>query len=162
MPAASNTSPISNLAIIGRLALLREQFGIVFIPPAVQTELAALPVVTARENIECALRDQWIEVVPLQSPVPVNLAATLDPGEAAAIALTLQLKASMILLDESAARRSASDLGLPHVGVLGVLRHARQMGRIASLKSEIIKLRTQARFFVGNGLEKILLASVGE
>ena len=39
MPAVSDTSPISNLAMIGRLKLLREQFGEVWIPRAVAEEL---------------------------------------------------------------------------------------------------------------------------
>lgn len=86
----------------------------------------------------------------------------MDADEAAALALALELKASLILLDESAARRKARELGLAHTGVLGVLRHARQTGKIPSLKSEIARLRAEARFFVGDGLEKMLHASVGE
>ena len=39
MLVASNTSPISNLAIIGRLSLLRSQFREIWIPVAVQSEL---------------------------------------------------------------------------------------------------------------------------
>lgn len=43
MPAVSNTSPISNLACIGRLDLLREQLGEVWIPFAVEAELRQIP-----------------------------------------------------------------------------------------------------------------------
>ena len=39
MPTVSNTSPILNLAIVDRLALLRQQFGQIQIPPAVLDEL---------------------------------------------------------------------------------------------------------------------------
>jgi len=42
MLVVSDTSPLSNLAIIGRLELLREQFSEVKIPPAVSSELAEL------------------------------------------------------------------------------------------------------------------------
>jgi predicted nucleic acid-binding protein len=42
MLVASNTSPISNLAIIGRLNLLRSQFHEIWIPGAVQSELDRL------------------------------------------------------------------------------------------------------------------------
>ena len=41
MLVVSNTSPISNLAIIGRLDLLRERYGAVLMPPAVKTDLSA-------------------------------------------------------------------------------------------------------------------------
>ena len=39
MPIVSNTSPILNLAIVGQLDLLRQQFGQIQIPPAVLDEL---------------------------------------------------------------------------------------------------------------------------
>ena len=39
MVVVSNTSPLSNLAIVGRLALLRDQFGAALVPSAVQREL---------------------------------------------------------------------------------------------------------------------------
>ena len=43
MPTMSNTSPIFNLACIGRLKLLHEQFGDIWIPQAVRTELQKIP-----------------------------------------------------------------------------------------------------------------------
>ena len=39
MRVVSNTSPISNLAIIGRLSLLRQRYGRVAVPPEVAREL---------------------------------------------------------------------------------------------------------------------------
>jgi len=42
MRVVSNTSPISNLAIIGRLDLLKRRYGVVRIPFAVAAELSAL------------------------------------------------------------------------------------------------------------------------
>jgi len=38
MRVVSNTSPISNLAIIGRLSLLRQRYGRVTVPPEVARE----------------------------------------------------------------------------------------------------------------------------
>jgi predicted nucleic acid-binding protein len=61
MPAVSNTSPLSSLAIIGRLVLLRERCGRVLIPPAVQRELAALSHATAKAR-EAALHGGWLKV----------------------------------------------------------------------------------------------------
>lgn len=43
MLVVSNTSPLSNLAIIRRLDLVREQLGSLVIPPAVQAELQRNP-----------------------------------------------------------------------------------------------------------------------
>ena len=39
MPVVSNTSPILNLAVIDKLALLRARFGEIWVPPAVVEEL---------------------------------------------------------------------------------------------------------------------------
>jgi predicted nucleic acid-binding protein len=161
MPVVSNTSPISNLAIINRLELLHEQFGAVIIPGAVQSELARLPLPSALAHINGATADGWLRVVSLTTPVP-GLLKDLDPGEAEALALALELKATRVLLDESLARRHADELGLPHVGILGVLRQAKRTGRIPSLAVEITRLRTEARFFISPALEKRLLVSMGE
>jgi predicted nucleic acid-binding protein len=48
MLVVSDTSPLSNLAIIGRLDLLRQQFQIVRMPGGVTRELSALPLSAAR------------------------------------------------------------------------------------------------------------------
>jgi predicted nucleic acid-binding protein len=162
MLVVSNTSPLSNLAIIDRLDLLREQLGSVTIPPGVRTELSRNPHPAAISALEKALEGHWLSVVPLIAAVPDDLASALDVGEAEALALALETRADLVLLDESAARLKARQLGLTHTGVLGVLRQARRTNRIPSLKAEILRLRTNARFFVGPALEKKLLSSVGE
>ena len=57
MRAVSNTSPISNLAIIGRLNLLQRRYGTVRIPPAVAAELSALSHPAAKARITAALAE---------------------------------------------------------------------------------------------------------
>ena len=52
MLVVSNTSPLSNLAIIGRLGLVREQLGHVLIPPAVRAEIGRNPHAEARATME--------------------------------------------------------------------------------------------------------------
>jgi predicted nucleic acid-binding protein len=162
MPAVSNTSPLSNLAVIERLELLREQFGTVTVPAGVWAELRRLPNLEAKASLKYAMRSGWLRVVSLAGPVPDDLAFRLDQGEAEALALALETKARLVLLDESAARLKAKQIGIPCTGVLGILRKARTDGRIPSLKAEILRLRSEARFFVSRGLEDRLLASVGE
>ena len=39
MPIVSNTSPVLNLAIVGLLDLVQQQFGEVLLPPVVMEEL---------------------------------------------------------------------------------------------------------------------------
>ena len=88
MRVVSNTSPISNLAIIGRLHLLRERYACVVIPSAVRVELLGLTHPAGRGAIEAALRDGWLieESLPVQR-ILSELRSSLDPGEAEAIAL---------------------------------------------------------------------------
>jgi hypothetical protein len=162
MLVVSDTSPLSNLATIGLLDLVREQLGGMAVPPAVRAELGRNPHAVARAAIEAAVLRGWVRVMPLVGPVPPGLAAALDLGEAEALALASEAKASLVLLDESAARDHARQLGLAVTGALGVLRRAKLTGRIASLGREIARLRAEAHFFIGPALEKALLVSVGE
>ena len=99
MVVVSNTSPLSNLAIIGRLDLLREQLGSVTIPPGVRIELSRHPNPEAGKLLERALENRWLRVVPLAGAVPADLVSALDVGEAQALALALEIKAEMVLLD---------------------------------------------------------------
>jgi predicted nucleic acid-binding protein len=55
MLAASNTSPISNLASIGRLGLLQSQFSELWIPDGVAEELAAHPDPVVQTTIQTAI-----------------------------------------------------------------------------------------------------------
>jgi len=59
MRAVSNTSPISNLAFIERLELLRMQFSEVWIPKAVQRELESHPDPGCAAAIQTALDEGW-------------------------------------------------------------------------------------------------------
>ena len=162
MVAVSNTSPISNLAIIGRFGLVREQFGTVLVPSAVQQELSQLRHNAAASVIAAAFADGWLRITPLRQAVPREIAAVLHSGEAEAIALALEQRADLVLLDDGDARRHASEIGLRFIGVLGILLRARQHGLVASLREEIRRLREEARFFVAPKLESELLIAAGE
>ena len=138
MLVASNTSPISKLAIIGRLDLLRGQFGEIRIPAAVQAELDQLSDTAASREIKQALQEGWIKPQALrEDKVARVLAATLDPGGAEAIALALELSADLILLDERDGRKAAERAGLRVTGVLGVLLRAKNKGRIELIRPEL-------------------------
>ena len=82
------------------------------------------------------------------------LATTLDPGEAEAIALALEMSADLILMDERDGRSAAERAGLPVTGVLGVLLRAKNEGQIQLIKPEVDALRTRARFFLSARLQE--------
>ncbi|MBL9160825.1 MAG: hypothetical protein JNJ70_25325 [Verrucomicrobiales bacterium] len=163
MVVVSDTSPLSNLAIIGRLALLPEQFGEVWIPPAVVRELDALRSPSAQTDLSEAIQRGWLMQVPLPSsaPFPDELRG-LDPGETEALRLALSAKTNAVLMDEKEGRQCAASLGITTIGGLGILIFARRTGSISSLRNEIEKLRRDAGFFVDRDLETRVLAMVAE
>ena len=78
------------------------------------------------------------------------------------VALWRNLPADKRILDDSLARQAARKLGARMTGLLGELVHAKRAGRLISVKSEILRLRNEARFFVSRELEAIILAEAGE
>jgi len=162
MVVVSNTSPISNLAIVGRLDFLRRRYAVVRIPPAVADELAALTHPAASLRIKAALSDRWLVVEPPDKTTSLQLPFPLDPGETAAIALACQLKAGVLLMDEKRGREAARHCGLVVAGVLGELIHAKLAGWIPNVRDEIHRLRLEAGFFVDVTVEKFILSQVGE
>jgi len=163
MPAVSNTSPISNLAAIGRLDLLKLQFSEIWIPNAVGAELAANPHPEARAAIDAAIHEGWIRTEVPKSLVLLNvLLQSLHRGEAEAIALAVDLKADTVIIDEQEGRLLATQAGLSVTGVLGILLRAKLAGTIPAVRPEIHSLRAKARFFIAPALEVRVLSLAGE
>jgi len=121
MLAVSNTSPLSNLAIINRLDLLPVRYGTIHIPPAVADELAALSFPPAKERISGALNAGWLKVTTLPPIAPVVLAYPLDPGESEAIQLALALRANVLLMDEKQGRAAVRQHGSFHTDAVRIV-----------------------------------------
>ena len=162
MLVVSNTSPVSNLAIIGRLDFLRRRYDRVFIPLEVSVELAALTHPAGCQHIQTAFSDGWLIVESLKGMRTPQLPFSLDPGETSAIALACQLKADALLIDEKRGRQAARHCGLVVAGVLGELIHAKLSGWIPNVRDEIRRLRLEAGFFVDATVEKFILSQVDE
>ncbi|MBE9102513.1 DUF3368 domain-containing protein [Vacuolonema iberomarrocanum] len=161
MVIVSNTSPLSNLVIIGEVALLQEIYPKILIPPAVQAELVRLPVL--RATILSLINTDWLQVhSPTPSDLLYSLNQTLDPGEAEAITLAVELRASRLLIDERLGRKVAAQYGLKLRGLVGLLIYAKQQGVIPALKPILDRLIEQAGFRVSQTLYKQALQEVGE
>jgi len=159
MLVVSNTSPILNLAIIGQLELIRQQFGQVQIPLAVLSELKVLEDRPGSKEIQSAVDTGWIEVQEVSSQLSVQLLQqVLDQGESEAITLAIDLKADRILLDERDGRKIAKSLGLRVTGVLGILLRANQEGELSSLPDAIDALVKTAGFRIAPELLAKVLA----
>lgn len=163
MLAVSNTSPISNLASIGRLNLLRSQFSEIVIPEEVAAELNKHPDSQALLAIQRAISEQWIRVFAISNQQLLNaLLLHLHSGEAEAIALAVELNASIVLLDEAEGRSVAAQLHLSVTGVLGILLRAKKDNQIPSVREAVAALRDKAGFFVAPPLAKKIIAAAGE
>ena len=86
----------------------------------------------------------------------------LDPGEAAAIALAVELKADLLLLDERRGRAVATRFGRRFVGLLGVIIEAQQRGYLTAVKLILEDLVTKAGFWVSPQLYIRVLDAAGE
>jgi uncharacterized protein len=159
----SDTSPLSSLAIVGYLSILKDIYARVIIPQAVANELANSTEEDIR--IKAMLSLEWIQV---QQTTNLELVAclrdeyNLDLGEAEAIALALELKADQLLIDERIGRREAVRLGLSITGILGVLLVAKNRGLISKVQPIMDALMSQANFRISGQLYEEVLRTANE
>jgi predicted nucleic acid-binding protein len=161
MIVVSDTSPLTSLAAIGQFDLLRKLFGEIKIAHGVWDELnhggRRHP---GSHEVEKA---SWVTSQAVSDHALVMaLRRDLDKGEAETLALAIELKADLVLLDEQEGRHAAVRLGLRPLGVLGILLQAKKLGAIAEIRSLLDALREQAGFFLGEGLYRQMLQQAGE
>ena len=161
MMIVSDTSPISNLLRIDRLSLLNELYGSLIIPQRVYQEIGALA--TFGIDITLIQSADWINVqTALDRTLVSTLLSELDPGEAEAIALAVELKADRLLIDERIGRSVAQRYGLNITGLLGVLVAAKKNHLISQLKPILNQLISQAKFRVHPDLYNQILQDADE
>lgn len=163
MIVVSDTSPLSGLAIVGRLSLLKVLYGQVVIPPAVAAELRRGGQDDPR--ISQVLTVAWLVVKDANDRTLVNELQTtyrLDKGESEAIALALELRAAGLLIDERLGRRQASRLGLPITGLLGILLVAKKRNLIGAIRPIVDELIQEAGFRISQQLYWEVLVTAGE
>lgn len=162
MVVVSDTSPLSNLFKINRLALLREVFGKVVLPEAVFQELLELQ--KRGVDISEITQADWIEVVAVRDKTLANSykQSILDDGESEAIVLAKELSADYLIMDEALGRKIAEATGVKIIGLLGVLRDAKKLGLISEVRPIMDELRRVARFRISDSLYSLILTETGE
>jgi uncharacterized protein len=157
----SDTSPVLNLARIGRLELLPLLYHQVLIPLTVHQELT-----TYQEDLPSGddlASLPWLIVTSARDQKRVQeLREDLDAGEAEAIVLAIERHADLLLVDERRGRRTATAAGLTVTGLLGVMARAKQAGLIDLAKPVLDELIHHARFWIGPELYAEVLAQLGE
>jgi hypothetical protein len=105
----------------------------------------------------------WISRAKPDNTAVVDLLGLgLHRGEAEAIALAIERRSSIILLDDADARMAATTLGLRKTGVIGILIKAKADGKIESLRLELDKLMDRMGFYIDDRLYDRALSVVGE
>lgn len=156
----SNTTPLSELAKIGQLSLLRDVFDHILIPPEVSAELTA----GVHPAAGLISQQQWIEVKPVSNPQAVltlHYQTKLGLGECAAIILAEEVGAHRLLLDDRNARQQAHSRSLPVLGTVGVILVAKNLGLIPTVKDVLDALIAQG-MRLGPQLYQAALATAGE
>ncbi len=144
--------------MVGRINLLR-RFSSVCIPPAVWQEVVeqggSRP---GADEIRDARESGWLRVVaPSDKALVLLLERELHSGEAESIALALEVRPDILLLDESEARRVAGLYGLPVTGIIGLLIQAKRDRQISSLVEEMDRLRGEGGFWIREELYRRVL-----
>ncbi|MEA5507426.1 DUF3368 domain-containing protein [Halotia wernerae UHCC 0503] len=166
MIIVSDTSPITNLAAIGQLDLLRQLYSSVIIPQAVYNEMVGVDqIVPGAVEVQQLSGIQVIPVVNSQQVTEIQQQYNnIDLGEAEAIILSIELKADLLLLlmNERRGRAIAASYRLNVTGLLGVLLQAKKQGVIPAIKPLIDQLIATADFRLSQQLYAIVLQSADE
>lgn len=103
----------------------------------------------------------WLEMETPEPQILQPLSILIDPGESEAIALAQVIANSIVLLDDSRARRIAERFDVPRIGTLGILRRAKINGLIDKIKPHIEHLKANNIYMTDN-LVNAILKDVGE
>ena len=145
----SDTSCLILLDKICELDILNKLFGTIITTSEVAEEFGqTLPA--------------WIE---LRQPTDKNyqsiIEATVDKGEASAIALAIELDDCLLIIDDLKGRKFAHQLGLTIIGTIGVIVDAKLAGIIPSVKPILAKIKA-TNFRITEQLELLILKRASE
>ncbi|MDJ0898686.1 MAG: DUF3368 domain-containing protein [Xenococcus sp. MO_188.B8] len=161
MIIVSNTSPIFYLSTIGQLNLLRQLYNEILIPTTVFNEITNVGNTDVSARVVPEL--SWIKTQSAADQALVRtLSKELDPGEAKAIALAVELKADRLIIDERLGRSAALRLGLKITGVLGILVAAKRSNLIQEIKPLLDILIDRVGFWIDEQLYTEVLQAVDE
>ena len=145
----SDTSCLILLSKIDELGLLKQVGDKVYVTSIVKDEF--------RENLP-----SWISIVDSKNAYYQEiLKMELDEGEASAIALSLEIDNSILIIDELKGRKIAERLMLRYSGTFGLILTAKRQNLIKSVKPILNKIRlTNFRF--SDKLFETVLREAGE
>lgn len=140
----SDTSCLILLEKIGELNILNKLFGNITTTIEVAEEFGQ-PLPT------------WIEIKePVNKNYQTIIEASVDKGEASAIALAIELDDCLLIIDDLKGRKFAHQLGLTIIGTIGVIVDAKLAGIIPTVKPILSKIKS-TNFRITQQLEELIL-----
>ena len=145
----SDTSCLILLDKISELEILNKLFGTITTTTEVAEEFGQeLP--------------GWFEI---RQPVDKNyqsiIEASVDKGEASAIALAIESDDCLLIIDDLKGRKFALQLGLTIIGTIGIIVDAKLTGIIPSVIPVLAKIK-DTNFRITEQLESLILKRAGE
>ncbi|MDZ7961882.1 MAG: DUF3368 domain-containing protein [Aulosira sp. DedQUE10] len=156
---AINTSPLIFLTKGGFQDLLLLMGSSIIVPSAVATEIQAYG--SADVTAVALNNTDWLVIQEIP-PVP-NVIQNWDLGlgESAVLTWGYVNPGTEVILDDLAARRCATTLGIPVRGTLGIVITAKQRGVIPAARPVLEQLR-QCGMYLSDPVINLALALVGE
>jgi len=160
MRAVCDTSPLILLSKVRRLDLLAELYEEVTIPASVMDEMRAKPG-REMEQIRVLLQSPKLQLRRATKRTLEGLPPGLGRGEREAIAVALETKADLVVLDDQQGRRVAREKGLSVTGTVGILIEAGERGIIPSVRRELDHL-IEAGMWIDEAFYHRILQEFGE
>jgi len=144
-----DTSCLILLHKVEELKILKHLFDEIYITSEIKNEFGEeLP--------------KWIKIDdPKDDTYKKVLEIEIDKGEASALALSIDLPNSIIVLDDQKARKVAFKINLSYTGTFGLLLRAKKNGIIKELRPILEKIRN-TNFRFSDKLFVLLLKEAGE
>ena len=131
MIVVSDTTPIISLMKAGQLELLRQLFGVVYIPEAVYRELTDNEAFSEEVSMVQECEFLYVQKVDNGKSVTILQSFTgLDAGESEAIILADEKHSDVLLMDEHKGRQVAKKMGIAITGTVGILTQAFDEGML--------------------------------
>ncbi|NPA16782.1 DUF3368 domain-containing protein [Persephonella sp.] len=149
----SNTTPLLSFIKLNRLDILKELYGEVIIPEAVLNEIER-----GKDRFYVEISGKhWIKVLKIKNRrILERFKNRLDIGEAEALALAIETKANLLLIDEKIGRKVAKEFNIKFTGTIGILLKAKEQGIIDEVKPYIIELTEKGNYYKESFIRTVL------
>ena len=157
----ADSGPLIALARLDLLGLPACYFESTLVIATVWDEVTRKPTADETPRLVAAAKASLMRIVADPKSIPDALLRTsIDAGERNAIALAIEMNATL-LIDDRRARRVAIELGRPVIGTLALLLRAREEGIVPALRP-LMECLQASGYYMPVDLVAGILESLGE